>query len=240
VPLVSVGSPQPRRTQQTDACVGRESRVNVAVHTYVIVKSRQEGIRLSKIPYEKLMAGQSLLDRSGLLAAWRRMAVGAEVGRRDWYELDERGQVVMNSCPSARRQIVLTDIYCHLTEQMGHLAAMSVPVTTASFGIRVPDVVWMPSDKWEGFDGDDPVPFVPDLCVEVLLDSDRTHNIVRRVKAYLEAGAREVIVVGQRGELEFWGAKGQQHASMFGIAVSLDRMYFEEGGVVAASGGVRC
>jgi hypothetical protein len=28
----------------------------------------------------------------------------------------------------------------------------------------------MPPEKWEGFDREGPVPFVPDLCVEVLLD----------------------------------------------------------------------
>jgi Uma2 family endonuclease len=236
--LVSVSSLQRRRRQQTDAGVGRESRVNVAVHTDIIVKSRREGIRLSKIPYEKLMDVPSLLDRNGLLAAWRRLATGTEFGQRDWSELDERGEVVENLRPSARRQIVLTDVYCHVTEQIGHLAAMSVPVTTSSFGIRVPDVVWMPCDKWEAFDRDDPVPFVPDLCVEVLLDSDRTQDIDRRVKAYLEGGAREVIVVGQCGQVEFWGARGQRQASIFGIALSLDRMYFEEGGVTVP--GVRC
>ncbi|WP_341318029.1 Uma2 family endonuclease [Paraburkholderia sp. IMGN_8] len=181
----------------------------------------------------------TLLDCNGLLAVWRRLTARAEFGQREPYELDERGKVVMNSLPSARRQIVLTDIFCHVTEQIGHLAVMSVPVATPSFGIRVPDVVWMPCDKWEGFDRDDPVPFVPDLCVEVLLDSDRTQDIDRRVKSYLEGGAAEVIVVGQRGQVEFWGATGRRQASMFGITLSLDRMYFEEGDVSSIPS-VRC
>ena len=136
----------------------------------------------------------TLLDRNELLAIWRRLTAGAEFGQREPYELDERGEAVMNSRLSARRQIVLTDVYCDLTEHMGHLAAMSVAVTTPSFGIRVPDVVWMPCDKWEGFDRDDPVPFVPDLCVEVLLDSDRTQDIDRRVKSYLEGGAAKSLL----------------------------------------------
>jgi hypothetical protein len=181
----------------------------------------------------------TFLDRNGLLAAWRRLTAGAEFGRRECYELDERGAAVANPCPSARRQIVLTDMYCQVAGQMGHLAAMSVAVVTPSFGIRVPDVVWMPCEKWDEFDRDDPVPFVPDLCVEVLLDSDRTQDIDRRVKAYLDGGAREVIVVGQRGGIEFRGVKSRRQASMFGIAPSLERIYFDEGGVAAAPG-VRC
>jgi Uma2 family endonuclease len=116
---------------------------------------------------------------------------------------------------------------------------MSVAITTPLFGIRVPDVVWIPCDRWESFDRDDPVPFVPDLCVEVLLDSDRMQDIDRRVMAYLEGGAREVIVVGQHGQVEYWGATGQRKASMFDVAPTLDRMYFEERGAAAMAGDVR-
>lgn len=177
------------------------------------------------------MATPVLLDCYELLAAWRRVTPNAEFVGHYRHELDELGEAVLNPPPSGRRQIVLTDVYCQLTEQLGHFSAMSVAVTTCSYGIRVPDVVWMPCDKWEGFDRDDPAPFVPDLCVEVLLDSDRIRDIHRRVKAYLDGGAAEVIVIGQRGEIGFWGNKGRRQASLFGITLQLDRMYFDVGGV---------
>jgi Uma2 family endonuclease len=186
-----------------------------------------------------IMGTPALLDRYELLAAWHRLVPEAELAGRHPYELDELGEAILNRSPSARRQIVLTDVYCHLTEQIGHLAAMSVAVTTSSFGIRVPDVVWMPCDKWESFDRDDPAPFVPDLCVEVLLDSDRMHDIERRVMAYLEGGAREVIVIGQRGQVDYWGATGRRKASMFDVKVLLDPMYFGERGAAAMAGDVR-
>ncbi|NPT58293.1 Uma2 family endonuclease [Paraburkholderia elongata] len=185
------------------------------------------------------MGTPALLDRYELLAAWHRLIPEVEPAGRHRYELDELGEAILNPSPSARRQIVLTDVYCHLTEQIGHLAAMSMPITTPSFGIRVPDVVWMPCDRWESFDRDDPVPFVPDLCVEVLLDSDRAHDIDRRITSYLEGGATEVIVVGQSGKVEFWGAGGRRQASTFGIELPLDAMYFEERGAPSI-GNVRC
>ncbi|SOF01835.1 Endonuclease, Uma2 family (restriction endonuclease fold) [Burkholderia sp. OK233] len=175
------------------------------------------------------MDASTLLDRNRLLAIWRHLTATTEFGQREPYELDGRGELLMNSRLSARRQIVLTDVHCHLTEQMGHhLAAMSVPVTTPSFGIRVPDVVWVPGDRLESFENDDLVPFVPDLCAEVLLDSDRTQEIDRRVKSCLEGGAREAIVVSPRGQVEFWGTAGQRQASMFGVELSLDPTYSEE------------
>ena len=184
------------------------------------------------------MGTPALLDRYELLAAWHRLVPEAELAGHHRYELDELGDPRLNPSPSARRQIVLTDVYCQLTEQIGHLAAMSVAVTTSSFGIRVPDVVWMPCDKWESFDRDDPVPFVPDLCVEVLLDSDRMQDIDRRVMAYLEGGAREVIGCGQQGQVEYWGATGQRKASMFDVTIPLDRAYFEERAAASKAAGV--
>ena len=181
---------------------------------------------------------EALLERDGLVATWRRMNANMESGLQDSCELDGRGEAVPHPHPSARRQIVLTDVYCQITEQIGHLAAMSVAVTTRSFGIRVPDVVWMPPDRWEGFEREAPVPFVPDLCVEVLLDRNTPQDTDLRVRAYLEGGAREVIVVGQHGELQFWGANGLLQASTFGITFSLDPMYFDE--FAASFPNVRC
>lgn len=162
------------------------------------------------------------LDRNGLLAAWRRLIPAAEGVGRDRYELNEFGEVVPTCCPSGTRQLAFTDIYCQLTDQLGHLAAMSVPVLTPSFGIRVPDVVWMAPEKWDVFGHDGPVPFVPDLCVEVLLDSDPSSEMGRRVASYLEGGATEVVVVTPHGDIEFWGAEGRRQASILALSLSLE------------------
>ncbi|TFE37010.1 Uma2 family endonuclease [Paraburkholderia dipogonis] len=142
---------------------------------------------------------------------------------------------MLNPAASARRQIVLTDAYCQLTEQMGHLAVMSPAVVTRSCGIRVPDVVWMPCERWDALDRDEPMPFVPDICVEVLLD--RQQDVDSRVRGYLESGGIEVIVINQRGEVEFWDANGRRRASAYGITLAFDRLYFEP--AKAAAPGVR-
>jgi hypothetical protein len=68
----------------------------------------------------------TLLERDGLLAAWRGLTANLTGDLCDGYELDERGRVVRNQPPSGRRQIAATDIYCQVTEQLGRLAGMSV------------------------------------------------------------------------------------------------------------------
>ncbi|WP_434660737.1 Uma2 family endonuclease [Paraburkholderia sp. A3BS-1L] len=170
----------------------------------------------------------TLLEQDGLVATWRRIHPNFDAGSLECCELDGRGETVPLPQPSARRQIVLTDVYCQIAEQIGHVAAMSVPVTTPAFGIRLPDVVWMPPEKWEGYDREGPILFVPDVCVEVLLDREFADDFGPRLRAYLEGGAQEVIVVDQRGELLFHGANGPQQSSAFGITLSLERMYFDE------------
>src|SRR6516225_9201211 len=187
----------------------------------------EKGYTLTRLPSLEALSVSTLLERDGLVATWRRMNSDVESGALQCRELDGRGEVVQLPYPSARRQIVITDIYCQIAEQIGHVAAMSVAVATRSYGIRAPDVVWMPPEKWERFDREEPIPFVPDLCVEVLLDRSVPQDIGHRVRAYLEGGAREVIVIGQRGELQFCGANGLLQASGFGITLSLESMYFD-------------
>lgn len=169
----------------------------------------------------------TLLERDGLVATWRRIHANNDSAWR-CCELDGRGEAVPHPQPSARRKIVLTDVYCQIAEHIGHVAAMSAAVTTASFGIRVPDVIWMPPEKWEEFDREALIPFVPDLCVEVLLDRRFPEDIDQRVRAYLESGAREVILIGERGDVQFFGPNGSRQCSTFGLTLSLERMYFEE------------
>lgn len=71
----------------------------------------------------------------------------------------------------------------------------------------------------------------------MLVDSDRQRDIARRVRAYLDGGARDVIVVDRFGWPEFWNASGRQAASLFGIILTLDQAYFEEDGNAS---GVQC
>lgn len=195
--------------------------------------------QLSEFVARPVMEVPALLDRTGLLAAWRRAITAVASGGTQVYELDGYGKVVTNPLPSPRRQIVLTDAYCQVSEQMGHLAALSIAVVTPSFGIRVPDVVWMPCEKWEGLDRDEPLPIVPDLCIEVLLDRVTVNDVDRRVGAYLEGGASEIIVVGRHGQTSFHGAEGRRQASVFGVVLSLDPLYFDEPVVGAVHPGGR-
>lgn len=60
-----------------------------------------------------------------------------------------------------------TDMFCQLATQLGPRVALRVPVVATVFGVLVPDVVWMPDEKWPDDDaeqGTNPLAFAPDLA----------------------------------------------------------------------------
>ncbi|MGH6690090.1 MAG: Uma2 family endonuclease, partial [Gammaproteobacteria bacterium] len=67
---------------------------------------------------------------------------------------------------------------------------------------------------------------VPDICVEVLSPSNTREEIAMKVGAYLRGGAREVIVVGLTGEVEFFGTEGKRESSAPGISLALSAELF--------------
>ena len=66
----------------------------------------------------------------------------------------------------------------------------------------------------------------PDLCVEVLSLGNTREEIAMKAGAYPRAGAREVIVVGLRGEIQFLGPEGERAASIFSLSLNLDPALF--------------
>ena len=138
----------------------------------------------------------------------------------NWYELSEFGEWIVTPRPTSGHQQVAAVVAFQLTTQLGERAVIEVSVYTDR-GIRVPDVVWMPATRWLEAKGQDPLPFVPDVCVEVVSPSNTRREILMKVGAYLRGGAREAIVVGLKGEVEFFGPGGRLEASTLGIRLEL-------------------
>jgi Uma2 family endonuclease len=136
------------------------------------------------------------------------------------YELSEFGEWIVTPRPTHEHQQVAAEVGFQLTAQLGPRAATAVSAFTDR-GIRAPDVVWMPAARWLEVKGQNPLPFAPDVCVEVLSPSNTRQEIQMKVSAYLRGGAREAIVVGLRGEVEFFGPKGRLEASGLGIRLEL-------------------
>ncbi len=158
------------------------------------------------------------VPRDDLLRRWQSLA--ADPDSPDHFELDQFGALILTPKPTTGHQRVASAIVRILTAQLGGEAVADVSVLTDR-GIRAPDVVWMPTERWTACKGQSPLETVPDVCVEVLSPSNTRQEIEMKIGAYLRGGAREVILVGLKGEIELFGPQGRREASALGITLDL-------------------
>jgi Uma2 family endonuclease len=169
------------------------------------------------------MYAEPALTREALAQRWRELL--ADRDAPDFCELDEHGEVIVNPPPSRKHQSTGLAVIEALHAQPGPRAIYEVGVLTDR-GVFVPDVIWMPPERWKQAGDEEPLPFVPDICVEVLSPSNTRVEITRKVEAYLRGGAREVMIIGMQGNVDFFGPEGRRAQSALGVVLNLPREAF--------------
>lgn len=158
------------------------------------------------------------LPREELVRRWQ--ALAADPDSPDHFELNQFGELIVSPKPTTGHQAVASEVAYQLRVRLGPRAATDVSIVTDR-GVRAPDVVWMPGERWLACKGQSPLEIVPDVCVEVLSPSNTRAEIEMKIGAYLRGGAREVVVVGLKGEIEIFGPQGKRGASALGVSLAL-------------------
>jgi Uma2 family endonuclease len=159
-----------------------------------------------------------VLSTSDLTARWRALSDDPE--SPDHFEINQYGEIVLAPKPSTLHQRRSFKVALALQAQLGPEAVTEVGVMTDQ-GVRVPDAVWMPPERWAQANDATPLQFVPDICVEVLSPGNTRPEIEMKKNAYLRGGAREVAIVELDGSVAFFGAEGRRAASSFGLVIEL-------------------
>ena len=155
------------------------------------------------------------LTRSAAAARWRALApVMPEDGRA---EMDQYGELFLAPLPSNRHQVIASEIVRQLQAQLGGTSAASIAVNTW-IGVRVPDACWTAAVEKIL---EDPAPRAPEICAEVASPGNTEKWLLEKAAAYLEAGAREVIIVELDGRIRFFDASGERADSAFGLKLSV-------------------
>ncbi len=170
------------------------------------------------------MSTDTILSPEALSHLWAELAQNEQLP--DWYELTEHGEVIMSPKPSNRHQRLCTEIAFQLRSQLGGEAVVEAAILTTSAGVRVPDVVWMPAEKWPAGAKSEDLLHAPDLVVEVLSPGNRQVEMNHKIQAYLGSGIQEVIVVGLNGTITYHHPSGTKPASTFGIVLTLPTHLF--------------
>jgi len=73
-----------------------------------------------------------------------------------------------------------------------------------SDGIKVPDVVWISRDRYAPFRRAFSLPIAPEICVEILSNSNSRPEINGKMQLYFARGAEEVWLCDDEGHIEFF------------------------------------
>lgn len=84
-----------------------------------------------------------------------------------------------------------------------------------SKGVKVPDVVWMSEERWQQISDDvEASPVAPEICIEVISNSNTRAEIDEKRRLYFEHGAEEVWTCNMRGRMRFFDPSGERSASV--------------------------
>jgi Uma2 family endonuclease len=167
----------------------------------------------------------TLLTQGELAARWRELC--ADPDSPDFFELNEYGELILSPSPSNKHELVAFKVAAALEQQLGPQASTAISVFTKGRGVRRPDACWMPLERWRAAQYADPLPVVPDICVEVLSRKNTQAEIAMKTAAYLESGAQEVITIGTNGDVRYFGPEGQREVSALGVRIALPPELFE-------------
>jgi Uma2 family endonuclease len=135
-------------------------------------------------------------------------------------ELNAMGVIEMS--PASNRHGIRQSAIAHaLTQQMPHGQAMVECSILTTEGVRVPDVAWASAEFMSRHGEVTPFPSAPEICVEVCSPSNTHAEMDFKTRVYLEAGAVEVWIITNSGELEVFNATGRQPASRYGVVLKL-------------------
>jgi len=108
-----------------------------------------------------------------------------------------------------------------LARQLPDGEAMAECPIHTGIGIRVPDVAWASRAFLATHGAASPFPRAPEICIEVLSPSNTADEVREKTRAYLEAGAVEVWLVDEAGQVAYHDATGKRASSRYPVTLVL-------------------
>jgi Uma2 family endonuclease len=81
-------------------------------------------------------------------------------------------------------------------------------------GTKVADVAWVSHERLPRIRYETECSQAPEICIEVLSESNTRDEMQEKILLYLDAGALEVWLCDEDGNIRFYSATGEQETSM--------------------------
>ena len=163
----------------------------------------------------------SLASPEALVLRWEEVLCAPSLQNLPYkIELNARGKIEMSPA-RARHARVQGYIAVELGRQLPQGVVFTKCPVLTEIGLRVPDVAWASQSFMQAHGSADILPKAPEICIDVISPSNSEAEITEKTRAYLQAGAEEVWIASEAGELHFFDSKGERSASQFGVTLSL-------------------
>jgi Uma2 family endonuclease len=129
-------------------------------------------------------------------------------------ETNNQGQLILSPHKN-RHSDLQTALFLLLQEHApdGHIS-VEYALATAR-GVKAPDVVWMsPGRRREMRETGDPSTLAPEICVEILSESNTEEELQEKRALYRDIGAEEVWIVDGDGDIRFFGEEEQDQSTI--------------------------
>ena len=121
-------------------------------------------------------------------------------------ETNEYGQIVMIPVNNLRG-ILRSEISYKLKLSFSTGHVLSSAAIRTSKGTKVADVAWISFERWEQVKHEADAALSPEICVDVILAHYSERDVMQRKVLYFEAGAEEVWLCSENGEMRFFNAE---------------------------------
>jgi Uma2 family endonuclease len=130
-------------------------------------------------------------------------------------ELNEKGLIEMSPA-SFIHSLLQGRLTALLSNQLEGEVFTELAIQTTR-GVRVPDVAWGSKEYVKKHIKDVYALSAPELCVEIISPSNTQEEMKDKVNLFLEAGAKEVWIITETGQITYYNSQGQKIKSLFDI-----------------------
>lgn len=125
-------------------------------------------------------------------------------------ETNEQGQILLSPHTNGH-SFTQDDVQALLREHAPEGSSPPEFAIATPKGTKSPDVVWMSNERRRAIiEAGDPTTVAPEICVEVMSETNTEAEMQEKAELYFEAGAEEVWIVDVDGWIRFFNAPGEE------------------------------
>jgi len=123
-------------------------------------------------------------------------------------ELDENGNVIMSPA-KVYHSFFQSEIAFLLHSLLKDGKTLTECAIKTSNGTKVADAAWVSSKRWGSIKHEADASIAPEICVEVISSSNTQKEMADKRQLYFAAGAKEVWMCDEQGDMSFFNVHHQ-------------------------------